>query len=211
MQNAQTPEVLWAQRSNSSDPAKNVLYITLSVPDVPPSSAKLDISPTSISFSGHSDTKKVDYHVELELYAEIDVENSKSHHTPRGVELVLRKKEMKAEYWPRLPKESKKVHFLKTDFDKWVDEDDQEALADDDYGNFGGMGDDGGLGGIDFSKLGAAGGMGESSGMEGMSAGADDEDEDDSEDMPDLEEDDKAAVTADSSTPDSKPVIEEVS
>jgi hypothetical protein len=85
---------------------------------VPPSAAKLDITPTSISFSGYSETKKVEYHVELELYAEIDVENSKSHHTPRGVELVLRKKEMKAEYWPRLLKESKKVHFLKTDFDK---------------------------------------------------------------------------------------------
>jgi len=208
MTNTQTPEVLWAQRSNSSDSAKNLLYITLSVPDVPPSSAKLNITPTNISFSGHSDTKKVDYKVELELYAEIDVENSKSHHSPRGVELVLRKKEMKAEYWPRLLKESKKVHFLKTDFDKWVDEDEQEALADDDYGNFG-MGDDGGLGGIDFSKLGAAGGMGETPGMGDMSAGAagDDDDDDDSEDMPDLEDDDKAGVAAEPS----KPGIEEVS
>ena len=31
---------------------------------------------------------------------------------------MLRKKEKKEEYWPRLLKESKKVHFLKTDFDK---------------------------------------------------------------------------------------------
>lgn len=31
---------------------------------------------------------------------------------------MLRKKEEKEEYWPRLLKESKKVHFLKTDFDK---------------------------------------------------------------------------------------------
>ena len=31
---------------------------------------------------------------------------------------MLRKKEMKEEYWPRLLKESKKVHFVKTDFDK---------------------------------------------------------------------------------------------
>ena len=34
------------------------------------------------------------------------------------MEFVLRKKEKKEEYWPRLLKESKKVHFLKTDFDK---------------------------------------------------------------------------------------------
>lgn len=31
---------------------------------------------------------------------------------------MLRKKDLKEEYWPRLLKESKKVHFLKTDFDK---------------------------------------------------------------------------------------------
>jgi hypothetical protein len=31
---------------------------------------------------------------------------------------VLRKKELKEEYWPRLLKDSKKVHYLKTDFDK---------------------------------------------------------------------------------------------
>ena len=37
------------------------------------------------------------------------------------MEFVLRKKELKEEYWPRLLKESKKVHFLKTDFDKVSD------------------------------------------------------------------------------------------
>ena len=39
-------------------------------------------------------------------------------HTSRDVEFVLRKKDLKEEYWPRLLKESKKVHFLKTNFDK---------------------------------------------------------------------------------------------
>jgi hypothetical protein len=54
----------------------------------------------------------------LDLYAEIDVDNSKVHHSPRGVEIVLRKKKLAVEYWPRLLKEAKKVHFVKTDFDK---------------------------------------------------------------------------------------------
>jgi hypothetical protein len=31
---------------------------------------------------------------------------------------VLRKKELKEEFWPRLLKDNKKVHFLKTNFDK---------------------------------------------------------------------------------------------
>jgi hypothetical protein len=85
---------------------------------VPASSCKVDLKPTSVEFSGHSETKDIDYHFALDLYAEIDVEASKVHHTPRGIDLVLRKKELKAEYWPRLTKESKKLHYVKTDFDK---------------------------------------------------------------------------------------------
>jgi hypothetical protein len=79
---------------------------------------KLDLKPTGLSFTGTSDTKKTTYHVELEFFDEIDVENSKTNHTPRDIELILRKKEMKEEYWPRLLKDKAKVHFLKTDFDK---------------------------------------------------------------------------------------------
>ena len=110
--------VLWAQRSNTSAPEKNYIHLTISVPDVPASSIKIDLKPTSLTFTGHSDTKKTTYHVELLFYGEIDVENSKTNHTARDVEFVLRKKEVKEEYWPRLLKDSKKVHFLKTNFDK---------------------------------------------------------------------------------------------
>lgn len=106
----------WAQRSSSSDVEKNFIYLTIGAPDVP--KINLDLKPTSLTFSGTSETKKTTYHLELEFYAEIDVENSTTHHTSRDVLLVLRKKELKEEYWPRLLKESKKVHFLKTDFDK---------------------------------------------------------------------------------------------
>jgi hypothetical protein len=52
----------------------------------------------------------------------------------------LRKKELKEEFWPRLLKDNKKVHFLKTDFDKWVDEDEQDEAPEDDFGGMGGMG-----------------------------------------------------------------------
>lgn len=110
--------VLWAQRSSKTTPAKNIINLTISVPDVPASGVKIDLQPTSLTFTGHSDSKKITYHVELEFYAEIDVTESKTNHTPRDVEFVLRKKESKDEYWPRLLKEPKKMHFLKTDFDK---------------------------------------------------------------------------------------------
>jgi hypothetical protein len=79
---------------------------------------QLDLQPTKLSFKGTSTSKKVTYAVELEFFAEIDPKESKIHHTGRDVELVLRKKELKEEFWPRLLKENKKQHFLKTNFDK---------------------------------------------------------------------------------------------
>ena len=109
--------VTWAQRSSSDEPERNYLLVSLKTPDVPKEKADLKITPTNVSFTGASG-KGVTYSVSLDLFAEIDPENSKVNHTDREVELVLRKKELKEEYWPRLLKESKKVHYLKTDFDK---------------------------------------------------------------------------------------------
>ena len=65
-------------------------------------------------------TLKRKYHVELEFYAEIDPAESKTNHTAKNIEFKLQKKELGEEYWPRLLKEPKRLHFLKTDFDKWV-------------------------------------------------------------------------------------------
>ncbi|KAB8077974.1 HSP20-like chaperone [Aspergillus leporis] len=191
------PEVTWAQRSSDSDAERNYLYVSIKAPDVNRSEATLNITPTNVTFAGDS-KKGVRYEVSLDLYAEIDPENSKVNHSDREVELVLRKKELKEEFWPRLLKTTQKIHFLKTDFDKWVDEDEQDEAPEDDYANnFGGFegglgGEGGGLGNIDFSKLGA--------GLEGM-GGADAglggaEGESDDEDMPELEEADKAGDSA---------------
>jgi hypothetical protein len=84
---------------------------------VPEKSADLKLTATNVSFTG-TNLKGTKYHVSLDLYAEIDAENSKVNHSSRGVELILRKKTLGLEFWPRLLKESKKVHFIKTDFDK---------------------------------------------------------------------------------------------
>ncbi|KFH43429.1 hypothetical protein ACRE_058210 [Hapsidospora chrysogenum ATCC 11550] len=136
-----TPEVLWAQRSSDADPEKNFIYLTISVPDVPKEGLQLDLKPQSLTFTGTSGTLKRKYHVELEFYAEIDPEASKINHTSKNIEMKLQKKELKEEYWPRLLKEAKRLHFLKTDFDKWVDEDEQNEAPEEDFSQFGGMGE----------------------------------------------------------------------
>jgi hypothetical protein len=179
-QDKATPEVTWAQRSSATDESKNFVWLTIVVPDVPKSNLKLDLQSTGLTFEGHSDTLKRTYFLQLEFFAEIDTAASKINHTAQHVALKLQKKELKAEFWPRLLKDSKKVHFLKTDFDKWVDEDEQEENAEENF-DFGGMGGmpgmpGGDFGGIDFSKLGGGGAPGEGG------------DSDDDDDMPELEE-----------------------
>ncbi|PHH63270.1 hypothetical protein CDD81_6127 [Ophiocordyceps australis] len=195
-----TPEVLWAQRSSVADASKNFIYLTISVPDIPKDGLQLDIKPTSLTFTGTSGTLKRKYHLELEFYAEIDPAGSKINHTSKNIEMKLQKKELKEEYWPRLLKDSKKLHFLKTDFEKWVDEDEQIEAPEEDFSQFGDMGGMPGMGGIDFSKLGGgAGGMPDMSamgldGMPDLSNMGNPEDDEDNEDMPELEEtNDKAA------------------
>ncbi|PVI08574.1 HSP20-like chaperone [Periconia macrospinosa] len=191
-----TPEVTWAQRSSATEPEKNYIFLTIVATDVPETDKQLDLTETKLSFKGTSTSKKVTYAVDLEFFAEIDPKESKIHHTGRDIELVLRKKELKEEYWPRLLKDNKKMHFLKTNFDKWVDEDEQdEAPDDEDYMskmNPMGAGGDGGFGGIDFSKLGAAQGAGGLPDMGDLGGEGEESDEDDDEDMPPLEGDDKA-------------------
>jgi len=150
---AMVPEVTWAQRSSATEAEKNHVFLAIMVPDVSPETIKLDVQPGYLDFTGYSESKKANYHVKLELYKEIDPSASKTHHTSRSVEFVLQKKDLEVEFWPRLLKDAKKVHFLKTDFDKWVDEDEQDEVGeDDDYmskmGGMQGMGGEGGMGGM---------------------------------------------------------------
>lgn len=104
------------------------------MPDVQASKLKLDIKTQSLTFAGHSDSLKRDYHLALEFFGELDTAETKVNHTAKNIQLVLRKKELSDEFWPRLLKDKAKVHFLKTDFDKWVDEDEQDEAPEDDLG-----------------------------------------------------------------------------
>ncbi|KAF7924047.1 hypothetical protein EAE99_006708 [Botrytis elliptica] len=193
-----TPEVLWAQRSDKTEAEKNFIYLTISVPDV--KEPKIDLKSQSLTYSGYSESLKRAYAVTLEFYEEIDESASKYNHTQKNTQFVLRKKELKEEFWPRLLKDSKKVHYLKTDFDKWVDEDEQDEAPEEDLSQMGGMGGmpgmgdmmggaGGDFGGIDFSKLGGAG----MPGMGGMGDDDEGEDDEDDDDMPALEGEEEAS------------------
>ena len=143
------PSVSWAQRSSSSDEARNIIFLTIEVLD--PMNIKLDLHPTKLQFSSDSQDSDTHYSLDLEFFDEIVPEKSvKNMESGNHIFLLLRKKNMKDEYWPRLTKEKLKFTYIKTDFDKWVDEDEQdEKHEEDDMSNM--MG--GGAGGADLSQL----------------------------------------------------------
>ena len=184
----QTPTVLWAQRSSEDDAAKNIIYLTIQISD--PIDLKIDLKSDHLiidSKSNDSVNSSIDYHLQIDFFKEIDPDQSKIN-TENGshIFMILRKKDQQEEYWPRLTKEKLKYHYIKTDFDKWVDEDEQDEVKDDpnDFGGPGGpggamdfsqmlsgMGGIGGLGGADLSalasQLGQAGGAGGAAGLDG--------------------------------------------
>lgn len=183
------PEIRWAQRSSSSSPEKNILYLTVCVPDL--EDEKISLSPKSFSIEGHDGTNK--YSAKFDFYEEIVPEKSLRHKSGQGYVFVLRKKEAKDEFWPRLTLDKTRRLWIKTDFDKWVDEDEQEGAANPDTSGMenldlqslmGAAGGGGSAGGMDFSQL-AAGGGGGAGGMDfsqlaaGLDQGAADDQEND--------------------------------
>lgn len=135
-----TPEVLWAQRSSDSDREKNYLLVTIAIPDC--EDPHLELKPTYLEFKaknkGHvGDEASHHYELHIDFFKEVVPEKS-LHKIENGLSYFLKiyKKDLGSEYWPRLTKEKVKYSNIKTDFDKWVDEDDQEN-APEEAGDFG--------------------------------------------------------------------------
>ncbi|EDO17754.1 hypothetical protein Kpol_1033p61 [Vanderwaltozyma polyspora DSM 70294] len=162
MSSVVTPEVQWAQRSSESDPEKNYLLLTISIPDCAPN-PEVKIEPTCISLKATSNSNKgVSYELKIDLFKEVLPEKT-LHKIANGQHYFVKlfKKDLGLEYWPRLTKEKFKYGYIKTDFNKWVDEDEQDTADHDDtfgsdmMGGQGGMPDMGGMdmGGMDMGGM----------------------------------------------------------
>ncbi|KAL5007183.1 hypothetical protein ScPMuIL_015989 [Solemya velum] len=151
------PAAMWAQR-------KDKIYLTLNLEDC--KDPKIQLTETQLTFRSKGGPDKEVYEFTVEFYKEVDPNQSKYTVLPRNVPFVLIKKE-DGPYWPRLFKDTVKVHWLKTDFNKWKDEDDSDVDEKDDMNLEDMMNSMGGLGG---------------------DPGLDEKEEDsDDEDLPDLE------------------------
>ncbi|WRX31328.1 CS domain - like 8 [Theobroma cacao] len=111
------PTVNWAQRSD-------VVFITIDLPDA--QDVKLKLEPEGkFFFSATSGVDKIPYEVDIDLRDKVDVAESKASVGKRNICYLVKKAENK--WWSRLLKqEGKPPVFLKVDWDKWVDEDEED-------------------------------------------------------------------------------------
>ncbi|KAL4559072.1 hypothetical protein LXL04_031205 [Taraxacum kok-saghyz] len=155
------PTLKWAQRDD-------LVYITIDLPDA--KNVNLKLSPEGkFYFSATSGPDNTPYEIDINLYDNVNVDESKANVGSRNVVYIVKKEESK--WWNRLLKqEGRTPAFVKVDWNKWVDEDEQDEKAgpDMDY-------DD-----VNFSSLNLGGGGGEDF--------DDDEEEDESDTEEDVEE-----------------------
>ncbi|SBT78399.1 co-chaperone p23, putative [Plasmodium ovale] len=145
------PIVLWAQK-------KECLYLTIELQDA--ENLKIDLKEDKLYFYGTKD--KNEYEFTLNFSKPINVEESK-YSTKRNIKFKIIKKEK--ERWKTINNDGKK-HWIKCDWNSWVDTDEENKTTEYDdmaMNSFGGMG-----GMPDMSQFGNMPGMGGLGGMGGM-------------------------------------------
>ena len=110
----QFPILKWAQR-------KDKLFITINV--VHSKKPTIEIEGKKMKYQGTDGN--INYSFEIELYDEIDKENSKYTLDSRNIFLKLKKKTA-GPYWPRLTSDKVKYHWIEVDWAYFVDEDEEE-------------------------------------------------------------------------------------
>lgn len=119
------PEVLWAQRSD-------MVYLTVALPDAKDVSVKCE--PQGLFRFSAKGVRGESFDFALLLYGTLVPEFSKTRVGLRNILCSIQKEE--TGWWKRLLKsEEKPAPYLKVDWNKWCDEDDESNdsdLADDD-------------------------------------------------------------------------------
>lgn len=125
------PQVAWAER-------KDTAFITVDLQNT--SDLNIDLEETGLKFHAVSDGNT--YEFELTFPDKVDKEKSKFSST-RLIHILLHKQEAKR--WRKLTTQPGKLHWLKCDWNKWIDTDEEdqpgktEGYGDMDFSQFGNM------------------------------------------------------------------------
>ena len=90
----------------------------------------INLSDSELHFKGKSNGK--DYEVNIEFFKSVDSEGSKYNVLPRSIQMHIMKKkgddgDEEEEFWPRLLKDKAlEKNQVKVDWDRYVDEDEEE-------------------------------------------------------------------------------------
>ena len=127
----QFPILKWAQR-------KDKLFITINV--VHSKKPIIEIEGKKMKYQGTDGN--LNYAFDIELYDEIDKENSKYTLDARNIFLKLKKKK-EGPYWPRLTSDKVKYHWIEIDWTYFTEEDEEEEAKEpnfegQDFGDMGG-------------------------------------------------------------------------
>ena len=127
----QFPILKWAQR-------KDKLFITINV--VHSKKPTIEIEGKKMKYQGTDGN--INYAFDIELYDEIDKDNSKYTLDARNIFLKLKKK-TEGPYWPRLTSDKVKYHWIEIDWTYFTEEDEEEEAKEpnfegQDFGDMGG-------------------------------------------------------------------------
>ncbi|KAI1731803.1 SGS domain-containing protein [Ditylenchus destructor] len=106
------PLMLWAQRSSH-------IYLTLEVKDMKIS--EMSANGNKFKFRGIKEAEE--YEADLELYGDLKGDELRQTVGDCRIELIIPKES--TEWWPRLLKNQTKIPWIKVDFEKWKDENEE--------------------------------------------------------------------------------------
>lgn len=129
---------MWAQD-------KKRLYLTINVESKDP---EIKYTENSLYFKGVGAPANKIYEVTINFLKNIVPDKAVSKNITRCIEFSIPKSEENESFWSSLTTDKVKPAWLKVDFNKWKDEDDDDGFGDDFEGDFGGMGGMSGMGGM---------------------------------------------------------------
>mmetsp|Transcript_21734 Transcript_21734/g.37125 ORF Transcript_21734/g.37125 Transcript_21734/m.37125 type:complete len:196 (+) Transcript_21734:31-618(+) len=185
------PNIKWAQRK---------ALILLKVEIQGATDDKIELTEKRLTVSATSSMKE-NYKVTVDLFAECVPGSLVKTIQPRYINIVFKKQDEDADFWPRLTEKKAKYHYIAIDWNQWKDEDEDDDENEEIPGMEGMGGMPGGMpGGMDFASMmqgmGGMGGMPPGMDFGGMNLGGMDLGGDDDDGPPELENDDDDAPPA---------------
>lgn len=113
-------QVKWAQH-------KKFVFLTLEAKNLSEEGRSISLTPEGLlHFEGVNKITNANYKLDLALYEEVIVENTKWKVTDYSVQFSIAKKNDTGSFWPRLTKDRAKLNFVQIDWTRWVDEDEAD-------------------------------------------------------------------------------------